>query len=122
MSENPDSGELDIANVIKLPLQDITYEVKCMLIKNRLPDNCEKSIIIFKKLEKNVVILPQNAANRISDGLKFKISGEACPRTPLVKTASGGLLDPLHYGPSFQKFLDPPLIKSNLARSKVESG
>ena len=49
MSEKPDSGELDIANVIKLPLQDITYEVKCMLIKKCLPPNCEKSIKFFKK-------------------------------------------------------------------------
>ena len=49
MSEKPDSGELDIANVIKLPLQDITDEVKCKLIKNHLPDNCEKSIKFFKK-------------------------------------------------------------------------
>ena len=49
MSEKPDSGELDIANVIKLPLQDITYEVKCMLIKKRLPPNCGKSIKFFKK-------------------------------------------------------------------------
>ena len=38
MSEKPDSGALDIANVIKLPLQDITDEMKCNLIKNRLPD------------------------------------------------------------------------------------
>ena len=44
MSEKPDSGELDIANIIKLPLQYITDEVKCMLIKKRLPDNCEKKV------------------------------------------------------------------------------
>ena len=49
MSEEPDSGELDIANVIKLPLQDITDEVKCMLIKKRLADNCDKKYKIFQK-------------------------------------------------------------------------
>ena len=50
MSEKPDSCELDIANIIKLPLQDITDEVKCMLNKNRQPDNCEKNLKIFKKI------------------------------------------------------------------------
>ena len=49
MSEKPDSGELDIANIINLPLQDITEEVKSMLIKKRLPDNCKRSIKFFKK-------------------------------------------------------------------------
>ena len=49
ISEKPDSGGLDIANVIKLPLQDITGEIKCKLIKNRQPDNCEKSAKIFNK-------------------------------------------------------------------------
>ena len=35
MSEKPDSGGLDVAHVIKLPLQDIIDEMKCKLIKNR---------------------------------------------------------------------------------------
>ena len=50
MSEKPDSGGLYIANVIKLPLQDITDEIKCKLNKNRQPDNCEKNLKIFKKI------------------------------------------------------------------------
>ena len=52
MSEKPDSGELDIANVIKLPFQDITDEVKCMRIKKCLPDNWEKSINLKKNRKK----------------------------------------------------------------------
>ena len=55
MSEKPDSGELDIANVIKLPLQDITYEVKCMLIKKRLPHNCEKVQNFSEKVRKETL-------------------------------------------------------------------
>ena len=47
-----------IVSVIKLPLQDITDETKCKLIKNRQPDNCEKVQKFSKRLKKNTVKLP----------------------------------------------------------------
>ena len=84
MSEKPDSGELDIANIIKLPLQDITDEVKCMLIKKRLPDNCEKKYKIFqKKLEKKRCKTPSECWK--SYFLRSKIQnfpGEQTPEPP----------------------------------------
>ena len=84
MSEKPDSGELDIANIIKLALQDITDEVKCMLIKKRLPNNCEKKYKIFqKKLEKKRCKTPSECWKsyfRRSKNQKFP--GEHTPEPP----------------------------------------
>ena len=41
---------------------------------------------------KPLQIAPENAENRISEAIKLKIFGGACPRTPLGATAFGGRL------------------------------
>ena len=59
---------------------------------------------------------PQNAGNRISETLDFKIFRGACPRTPLDSERIQRSQERLRRSMSLTniaKFLDPPLLQTN---------